>query len=518
MTALLPAGSSSLWFDGVADTDHTVPTTYPPPDHDLDVDVAVVGAGITGLSTAVLLQRAGLSVAVLEARHVAGATSGRTTAKISLLQGTRAATLARSAGRAAVADHVAAHRAGMDWLLARAADVDCALERRPAVTYSTSPPTGAGARTVRAEARALGEAGLPVRRGAGVGLPFPVTEALTLDDQAQFDPVPYLYDLAAEVDRGGGSVHEATRVRSVSWRSPHELRTSHGRVRARWVVTATGLPILDRGLHATRMEPSRSYTVALRCGSDLPEPMYLGTDSPTRSIRTAVHGGERLLLVGGNGHRVGTSEPTRRHEQDLVSWTARHWPVHDVTHRWSAQDYLTEDGLPFLGPIGPMSPQVLVGFGFAKWGMTGGTAAAIALSEHVLGRTTPWSTRMRADRLPRPGALPTLVGANAQVARYLATGWAAPDRPRAELAEGEGRVETTRRGKVARCRVEGRVHERSAVCPHLGGIVRWNDAERSWDCPLHASRFAPDGTVLEGPTTEPLDDPPGLAAVVRPRT
>lgn len=164
-----------------------------------------------------------------------------------------------------------------------------------------------------------------------------------------------------------------------------------------------------------------------------------------------------------------------------------------------------------------MSPQVLVGFGFAKWGMTGGTAAGIALSEHVLGRSVPWASRMRADRIPRPRSLPALAAANGQVALYLATGWARPDLPQGDLAEGRGRVETTRRGKVARCRVGGRLHERSAVCPHLGGIVRWNDAELSWDCPLHASRFAPDGSVLEGPSTEPLDDPPGLAAVVRPR-
>lgn len=124
---------------------------------------------------------------------------------------------------------------------------------------------------------------------------------------------------------------------------------------------------------------------------------------------------------------------------------------------------------------------------------------------------------MRADRVPRPQALPTLVMANGHVARHLATGWARPDLPRDGLAEGGGRVEAGRRGKTARCRVGDQLYERSAVCPHLGGIVRWNDAELSWDCPLHASRFAPDGTVLEGPSTEPLNDPPGLAAVVRPR-
>ena len=511
MTPPLPPRSSSLWLG--ADTG----TAYPRLEHDLDVDVTVVGAGITGLSTAVMLKRAGCSVAVLEARHLAAATSGRTTAKISLLQGTRASAVERSVGPEAVADHLAAHRAGMDWLLDRAAGVDCDLQRRPAITYSTGPRDGSAARTVRRERGLLTAAGLPVVAGTDVGLPFAVTEAVTLPGQAQFDPLPYLRDLAAEVDGDGSAVHEGTRVRSVSWRAPHEVSTPQGRVRSRWVVLATGLPVLERGLHSTRTEPSRSYSLALRCGTDLPAGMYLGADSPTRSVRDAVHDGERVLLVGGHGHRVGTSAPMSEHERALAGWASRHWPVEEITHRWSAQDYRTEDGLPFLGPISPVSPRVLVGFGFAKWGMTGGTAAAIALCDHVLGRSTPWADRMRADRLPRPRALPTLAMANGQVARYLATGWARPDLAGGEPAEGRGVVQTTRRGKVARCRVDGRLHERSAVCPHLGGILQWNDAELSWDCPLHASRFAPDGTVLEGPSTEPLGDPPGLAAVVRPR-
>lgn len=513
MSLALPSSSESLWSGTELQR-----TVYAPPETDVDVDVAVVGAGITGLSTAVMLKRAGCRVAVLEGRHIGAATTGRSTAKISLLQGTRASTIERSAGRPAARDHVAAHRAGMDWLLQRASEVDCALESRPAITYTTSAREGSVARQVRREAELLADVGLLARLDTDVNLPFAVTEAVVLADQAQFDPKPYLYDLASEVDGDGSSVHEHTRLRSVSWRAPHELRTTAGRVRARWVVLATGLPVLDRGLHSARMEPSRSYSVALRCDGKLPDALYLGADSPTRSLRTALHDdGDRLLLVGGNGHRVGTSAPMVAHERDLVTWAQRYWTVTEVSHRWSAQDHQTEDGLPFLGPIGPMSPQVLVGFGFAKWGMTGGTAAAIALSDRVLGRSTPWASRMRADRFPRPAALPTLAGANAQVARHLVTGWTRPHLPGPDLAEGQGRVETTTRGKVARCRVDGALVERSAVCPHLGGIVQWNDAERSWDCPLHASRFAPDGTVLEGPTTEPLGTPPGLGAVVRPR-
>jgi nitrite reductase/ring-hydroxylating ferredoxin subunit len=245
--------------------------------------------------------------------------------------------------------------------------------------------------------------------------------------------------------------------------------------------------------------------------------MYLAAGEPTVSIRTALFRGERMLQTGGFGHRVGTETPMTSHERDLADWSAAHFAVEEVTHRWSAQDYLPEDGLPFVGPM-PLQPRILVASGFAKWGMTGGTAAAIALRDHVLGHATPWAQAFRADRVPTPSALPTLARANGQVARYMATGWASPDLPSsAPLAEGEGRVETTVRGKVGRCRVDGVEHEVGAVCPHLGGVLAWNDAARSWDCPLHGSRFAPDGAVLEGPVSEDLSTPPGITPVIAPR-
>ncbi|MDD7938833.1 FAD-dependent oxidoreductase [Actinomycetospora lutea] len=514
MAPPLPARELSPWHD----PEHAEePDTYPALRGDVRVDVAVVGAGITGLTTAVLLAREGLHVAVVEGRRIGAVASGNTTAKISLLQGTRTATLDGRHAPGTVDAYVAAHRAGFDWLLERARRADCDLERRDAVTFATTGRSSAGAEAVRREASVLRRAGLPAELGTDVGLPFGVSEAVTLADQAQFDPMPYLADLAQELHEGGHLVCENTRVRSVSLLGAPWVRTGHGEIRAERVVLATGLPVLDRGLYFARVEPSRSYAQAVRVDGELPDAMYLSVDEPTVSLRTAVIEGERRLLTGGFGHRVGASTPTSSHERALADWAAERFRVREITHRWSAQDYLPEDGLPFVGPM-RWQPRILVATGFAKWGMTGGTAAALALRDHVVGRTNPWSHALRADRAPTASALPTLARANGEVGRYLATGWARPHLPSdAPLREGEGRVETTTRGKIARCRVGGVEHELGAVCPHLGGIVAWNDAAQSWDCPLHGSRFAPDGEVLEGPATAGMVGPPGLARVVAPR-
>ncbi|MFC5137506.1 FAD-dependent oxidoreductase [Actinomycetospora rhizophila] len=514
MAPPLPAHELSPWHD----PEHAEePDTYPALHGDARVDVAVIGGGITGLTTAVLLAREGLHVALVEGRRIGAVASGNTTAKISLLQGTRTATLDARHSADTVDAYVAAHRAGFDWLLDRARRADCDLERRDAVTFATSGRSSAGADAVRREAAVLRRAGLPVGLGTDVGLPFAVSEAVTLADQAQFDPMPYLADLAQELHEGGHRIHENTRVRSVSLLGAPRVRTEHGEIRAERVVLATGIPVLDRGLYFARVEPSRSYAQAVRVEGELPEAMYLSVDEPTVSLRTAVIEGERRLLTGGFGHRVGASTPTSSHERALADWAARRFAVREITHRWSAQDYLPEDGLPFVGPM-RWQPRLLVATGFAKWGMTGGTAAALALRDHVVGRANPWSHALRADRAPTASALPTLARANGEVGRYLATGWARPHLPTdTPLAEGEGLVETTTRGKIARCRVGGVEHERGAVCPHLGGIVAWNDAAQSWDCPLHGSRFAPDGEVLEGPATAGMADPPGLARVVAPR-
>jgi nitrite reductase/ring-hydroxylating ferredoxin subunit len=280
--------------------------------------------------------------------------------------------------------------------------------------------------------------------------------------------------------------------------------TETGTATAGSVVLATNLPILDRGGHFARMKPVRSYLLALRSERPLGlQDMSVSVDGPTRSIRDAVRGEQHHLLVGGEGHVTGRDGKPSRRLQALRSWTAEHFPGLTETHAWSAQDYVPAHDLPLVGRLVPDSDRLLMAGGYSKWGFTNAVAAAIALRDGVTGEAPDWSAAMHAWSRAELRGVGRMALDNAQVGLQMTRGWLAPlTRLGGDPGEGEGMVRVDRVGApTAISRVEGRERRVTAVCTHLGGIVRWNDAEDTWDCPLHGSRFAPDGTVLEGPAT-----------------
>lgn len=488
----------SWWLDT-----HPVPERGTPLQEGEEHDVVIVGAGLTGLVTAVLLATAGWRTCVVEARTVGAVATGNTTAKVSLLQGTMLSRLRSRHGEKVVRGYVEANLAGQAWLREFLTSRGAAWEVRDAFTYAA----GEEARSRLAdEVGAAQAAGLPLDWADETGLPFPVAGAVRLADQGQIHPTEALDALLSEFLAQGGTLHTGCRVMEVDAGQPCRVTTAAGELRADQVVLATGTPILDRGGHFARLHPERSYALAFRVPGPIPRGMYLSADQPTRSLRTATGPAGEMLLVGGNGHVVGREASPSLQVADLAAWTGLHFPGAELTHVWSAQDYRPAAGLPLVGPLAWSRDRIHVATGFSKWGMANGAAAGLRLASALAGTVPAWGEAM--DAAHALAGLRQGARYNLDVAGQLVAGWAAATSralPPTPPAEDEGVVGRLGARPAARSTVDGSTCTVSAVCTHLGGILAWNDAERSWDCPLHGSRFDHTGALLEGPAVSDLE-------------
>ncbi|WP_082571145.1 FAD-dependent oxidoreductase [Agromyces sp. Root1464] len=483
------------------------------------VDVAVIGAGITGLSTALMLQRAGRSVVVVEASEVGALASGANTGKASVLQGSRLRQIRRSHSAGVTRAYVEANLDGQAWLAEFVAAHEVPVAHETAYSYAQSL---AGLAVVRAEFDAAREAGLPVELVDRMSLPFPFAGGVALEGQLALDPYRLMLELARAFVAAGGVLVTGVRVGDVHAGDPAVLETDQGDLRASDVVVATATPILDRGLYFAKTRHSRSYIAAFDL-DDPPVPgLFLSVDQPTRSVRSAPSRPESgaagsRLIVSGNEHPVGRVDSAAARAEDLVQWTRRHFPGARLTHRWSAQDYESLNLVPFAGRMPRGRGRVWFATGYAKWGLTNGVAAALRISSEILGEPSraqrPW-IRTLGTRLTAPSDVGRGISENAKVARELVAGWARAETRTAPVrrpAEGAGVVASRGGVPVGVSTVDGRTCAVRAICTHLGGVVRWNDAELTWDCPLHGSRFEASGRLIEGPAVRdlPATDRPG---------
>jgi glycine/D-amino acid oxidase-like deaminating enzyme len=335
---------------------------------DLTTDVVVAGAGIAGLTAAALLKADGARVVVVEAGRVAAGVTGYTTAKLTVLHGLVFDDLVQAFGEEGARKYAEANLAGMAMVaeLAVRHGIECDLERRPAYTYTTDP---AMVDKVRAEVSAAQRLGLPAAFTTDTDLPYAVQAAIRIDDQAQFHPRKYCIGLARAIDGAGSAVYEATRALSVDEQDGRcTVETDHGTITAGFVVEATHLPFSDRGGFFARTHPMRSYALSARLDGPVPQGMYLSVDTPSRSVRSARMDGEEVVILGGESHKVGQDPDTHERYAALEAWARREFPVRSVDYRWSAQDYMPVDHVPFVGRLSPASERVLVATGFKNGG------------------------------------------------------------------------------------------------------------------------------------------------------
>jgi glycine/D-amino acid oxidase-like deaminating enzyme/nitrite reductase/ring-hydroxylating ferredoxin subunit len=474
---------------------------------DTKADVAILGGGIVGLTTALLLAESGLQVLVIEADRIAAGVSGYTTAKLTAGHGLLYTHLKAQFGGHAARLYAESQLAGLAYVseLCDRHGIDCDLETRPNYVVAE---TEEQLEMLDGEMEASLGAGLPTRRVGDLGVvPFPATGALVLEDQAQFHVRKYLLALADLIVQAGGRIVERSRVTEITGEGPYIARTAEGLVRAAAVVVATHYPIVEQGFFVTRIHPHRAYVVAAPLAGDAPEGMFINTGSPTRSVRTApLPDGRRLLLVGGEGHRVGQEEDTSGRYAALERFMGEHFSVGETMFRWSTQDNRSVDRLPYIGPAGDEG-NLYVATGFAGWGMTNGTVAALMINDALQDRVNPWSSLYRLKRQHLAASGKSVLTENTKVAAEELKGTLRGGAVKSleEIEPGQATIASMNGSDHAVSRDwAGALHAVSATCTHMGCTVAWNQAESTWDCPCHGSRFAVDGRVLHGPALHPL--------------
>jgi glycine/D-amino acid oxidase-like deaminating enzyme/nitrite reductase/ring-hydroxylating ferredoxin subunit len=466
-------------------------TAYAKLNHSGHTDVAIIGAGIVGLTAAYLLTQAGLSVAVLEARKIGRQVTGRSTAKITAQHTLIYRHLIETIGIDQARLYANANRKGVEqirnWV--DQLKINCDFEPKDAYAYTCDPACRA---EIEAEADAARRLGFMADVLVKAPLPFETAGALRFRDQAQFNPAQYLTGLAKAVKATGGRIFENTRVTGIKLSRRWRIESGRNHLDAEHVISATNLPIgpvpFDQ---VTR--PRCHIAMAFRSTSaQAIDGMFIGIDNPTHSLRMGRDREGPLFIVLGPSFPTGHDGDVAARFQDLENWVRRNLRTGDVAWRWVNEDYDTADRVPFAGAPSKEYPGLCIATGFNGWGISNGTAAGMLIADQIRGRKNPWTTlydpaRRTSKNFNKGGESQSLVSSLEDI------------RP------GAGGVIKLGRGKIAvRKTANGLLRAFSASCTHMGCIVTWNNADQTWNCPCHGSIFSTDGDVVHGPATEAL--------------
>lgn len=505
------SGTRSCWHDAALRLDRS------PLRADAKAEVCIIGAGITGLLCAYTLARAGIRPVVIDDGPIGGGETGRTTAHLANAIDDRYFEIERMHGAEGARICAESHTHAITLVERIVADeaIDCAFARLDGYLFL---PPAEDPELLRRELDAARRAGLGDVQFVDRAPSFDSGPCLRFPRQAQLHPLRLLASLAAATERMGGVIHTGTHAKRISFNASVDVVTAAGPiVFANAVIIATNSPFNDLVSIHTKQSAHRTYALSARLPVGAVAPaLHWDTSQragdlggPYHYVRVhpaAASDNDDLLIVGGGDHHTGEQTDGIAHWASLESWARERWPVMGaVTHRWSGQVMEPHDGVAFIGrnPSGP--ERVFVVTGDSGMGMTHAAIAAAMLPDLIRGQTHSWEKLYDPSRKPTT-ALGEFAGEGARVAAHYAD-WLTPGADIEHIPPGEGAI--VRRGLrllAVHRDSAGQLHTRSAVCPHLGCVVGWNHAEKTWDCPCHGSRFNAHGEVINGPSPRNLDD------------
>ncbi len=478
----------------------------------LQTDVCVVGAGIAGLTTGYLLTQAGKKVVILDDGPLVSGMTQVTSAHLSDAIDDRFTEIEKWRGEEGARLAAESHTAAINRIesIAKELEIDCDFARLNGYLFLAP---GDEQQLLDDELAAARRAGLEAEMVARAPLDYDTGPAISFPNQARFHPLKYLAGLAEAIKQGGGRIFTNSHADHIQGGDTAKVEVGRHNVHAEAIVVATNTPINDMFAIHTKQAPYMTYVIGARVPKgSVTDALYWDTLEAYHYVRIQpmpAHNGHSaydLLIVGGEDHKSGQADDTNQRHARLESWAETRFPMMEgVEFTWAGQCMETVDGLAFIGRNPLDKENVFIATGDSGMGLTHGTIAGMLLSDLICGKQNPWEALYSPSRKPLRAA-GNFVKENLNVAKqYL--DWVTPSEVESahEIEPGSGAV--LRRGtqRIACYRDgNGKVHKMSAVCPHLGCIVHWNEAESSWDCPCHGSRFDKHGKMINGPANVDL--------------
>lgn len=499
----LPQFPESYWLSSVE------LSRFPKLRENIEVDVAIVGGGITGITSAYVLAKEGYQVALIDAGQLFHGTTGHTTAKITAQHGLIYDELIAHFGEEQARLYYEAQTEAKQFIeqTVKELNIDCSLQKEDAYIFTQEPSS---VEKIEKEALAYEKLGIEGGITQTIDLPLNIKTAIVMKNQAQFHPPLYLKKLVAEIEAMGGQIFEETvAVDIVEGRKPEVVMRDGLRVISEHVICATHFPFYDglgQGAFFTRMYPERAYVLAVKTEASFPGGMYLSAENPSRSLRQVALGEEKYVLVAGENHKIGKGEPAISHYEVLAEFGKEALGIKEIAYRWSVQDLTTVDKVPYIGRLTDKKGNIFVATGFRKWGMTNSTVSALLIKDLIAAKENRFEPLFRPSRFVADPSLKTFIQQNADVAKHFIRGKLdiVPTTIEKLANDDAGIVLVNGKRAGAYKDKEGNIHIVETKCQHLGCEVEWNSLESTWDCPCHGSRYGIDGEVYEGPAKKAL--------------
>ena len=484
----------------------TPATSYPALNEDISVHVAIVGGGIVGISSAYLLTKEGLKVTIIEADRILQGTTGHTTAKVTSQHGLIYSKIKSKVSEEFAKQYADANESAIRFIekVSKELHIDCDFTSQSAFVFTQQDQY---VQKIKDEVETASSLGIKAAYVEEIPFNIPIKAAVRFDNQAQFHPRKYLLALAKEITNSGCSIYEQTRAIDIEENSQYIITTKQGKkITADKVIIASHYPFYNKhGMYFARIYSERSYALAIKAKEKYPGGMYITAEDPGRSLRliNSEHGD--LIMVGGEHHKTGQGEDTAKHYEALVDFANEIFTVENIPYRWSTQDCMTLDNIPYVGHFTADTPNLYIATGYGKWGMTNSTASAVLLKDLIVHGKCDYQDVYNPSRKTIAASAKEFIKENLNVAKELLEGKFSPLPSDFEIKPGEGKVINGFGERTGAFRDEkGALHLVNTTCTHMGCELEWNSAERSWDCPCHGSRFTYEGDIIEGPAIMPL--------------